>query len=152
MDEFIPIPSFYFSVELDGEPVRFQEVSGLEVNIETEDLIEGGNNLFKYRLPTRQAYGNITLSKGVIKEDNAFHEWIKTAMLTQASLSNFAEGRVKTIKIDLMSPGKEAEAVRSWQVVEAFPIKWSISNLSASEHKIAIETVELAFQYLESLE
>ena len=151
MDEFMPIPSFHFNVELDNESVRFQEVSGLEANLEIEEIIEGGNNLFKYRVPTRQTYGNITLSKGVIKENDSFHEWFKGAMLKLASISNFSDGRIKTLKIDLMSPGKDAEIVRSWQLVGAFPIKWSISCLTASENKISIESVEVTFQYLESL-
>ena len=152
MDEFMPIPSFYFNVEVDSEEVRFQEISGLEVNLEVEELIEGGNNLFKHRLPTRQTYGNITLSKGVIREDDAFNIWIKTAMLRQEVLINFSEERVKTLKIDLMSPVRDTEAVESWLVVNAYPIKWSISSLSASDNKITIESVQLAFQYLESLE
>ncbi len=51
--ELMPIPSFYFNVEVDDVSVDFQEVSGLEARMEVEDVVEGGNNRFKLRLPVR---------------------------------------------------------------------------------------------------
>ena len=146
--EFTPIPSFYFKVELDNEEISFQEVSGLEANLEVESVVEGGNNLFSHRLPVRQTYNNITLNKAVVEEEDDFYQWIRDSLLLQENIVNSSFGeRVKTIGIHLMSP-KSAEEIRSWYIVDAYPIKWSISNLDASESKIAIDSVDLVFQYL----
>lgn len=151
MEEFMPIPSFYFQIEVEDEIVAsFQEVSGLEVSLEVEEVIEGGNNLYKYRLPTRQAYSNITLSKAIVNEDGPFYEWVKDVLLKQESLDNSFVGKVKTILIHLLSP-QDKEEVRSWQIVDAYPIKCSVSSLNAAENKICIETVDLAFRYLEDI-
>lgn len=151
MDEFMPIPSFYFSVELDGVAVHFQEVSGLEVSMEVEEITEGGNNLYKHRVPTRQSYSNITLARGVMSEDNPFYLWVQAVLLKQETLNNTFGKLTNVLSIYLMSPS-DNEIIKSWQIIGAYPIKWSVSNLNATENKIAIETVDLAFQYLESID
>ncbi len=149
--ELMPIPSFYFSVEVDDDAVDFQEVSGLEARMEVEDVVEGGNNRFKLRLPVRQTFGNITLAKGIIADDNAFYEWVTGVLMKDLELGDFGDKYIKSLKINLMSPTPDKEIVRSWMVQNAYPVKWSISNLNAMENKIAIESVELAFEYIETL-
>lgn len=145
------IPSFHFVVEIggerDGERVSFQEVTGLEATLELEEVTEGGNNLFKHRLPVRQSFSNITLIKGVMNEEEEFHAWVSSSLLSQESIDASFGDRVKTIRINLLSLDGAIE-VRSWQLVNAYPVKWSTSSLNAGENKIAIDTVELAYQYL----
>lgn len=148
--ELMPIPSFYFNVEVDDVSVDFQEVSGLEARMEVEDVVEGGNNRFKLRLPVRQTFGNITLAKGLIAEDNAFYDWVTGVLMKDHELSDFGSKQIKSLKIHLMSPGPDQEIVRSWMVQNAYPVKWSVSNLNAMENKIAIESVELAFEFIET--
>jgi len=75
---------------------------------------------------------------------------VAEVLLRKGAISAKFGGQLKTVKVDLMSPAEEI--VRSWQIVNAYPIKWSASPLHAAEHKIAIETVELAFEYIESVE
>ena len=41
--------------------------------------------------------------------------------------------------------------VANWQVIKAYPIKWSISNFNAEENSLAIETIELAYKYFKSV-
>ena len=41
--------------------VRFQRVSGLGATIDTMTIVEGGQNLFSHRVPTRVSYGNLIL-------------------------------------------------------------------------------------------
>lgn len=151
MDDFILIPSFYFEVEIGGQTVSFKEVNGLEVSLETEEVIEGGNNLYKHHLPVRQSFSKLILAKGVVNESDSFYEWVKEVLLLQETLDNSFGKKLKTILVHLKSP-QNGEKIRSWQVVNAYPIKWSVSSLNAMENKITIETVDLAFQYLESID
>ena len=39
----------------------FSECTGLEATMQIEDYIEGGENSFVHRFPTRATYGNVTL-------------------------------------------------------------------------------------------
>lgn len=57
----IPFSSFYFRLSFLGAAskldVAFQEVSGLSVQIDTEEVTCGGENRFKYRLPKLPKFG-----------------------------------------------------------------------------------------------
>lgn len=62
MASYYPPACFHFKVELNGvdgadsdSEQRFQEVSGLSVEVETETLNEGGENRFEYKLPKEQS-------------------------------------------------------------------------------------------------
>ncbi|MET0909196.1 MAG: phage tail protein, partial [Ilumatobacteraceae bacterium] len=73
-DEAVTSATFLF--EVDGVEIgRFREVSGLEVNIETEDVPEGGQNSFVHKLPGRMTWPNITLKRGVTQSD-ALLKWL----------------------------------------------------------------------------
>jgi phage tail-like protein len=41
------------------------------------------------------------------------------------------------------------DAVAIWNVVQAYPVKWSMSDLNANNNSIAVETIELSYQYFE---
>jgi phage tail-like protein len=35
----------------------------------------------------------------------------------------------------------------TWNVVHAYPIKWSVSEFNAEKSQLAIESIELAYNY-----
>lgn len=53
-DHIVPPPvAFYFNVTFEGLiETSFQEVSGLQLEMETETIKEGGENSFSYQVPT----------------------------------------------------------------------------------------------------
>ena len=74
MASYIPPCGFYFRVEFvgidgmeDDKEQRFQEVSGLSFEVETEELKEGGENRFVYKLPKRTKYPNLVLKRGLLR-------------------------------------------------------------------------------------
>ncbi|MCB0643885.1 MAG: phage tail protein [Phaeodactylibacter sp.] len=149
MDDFyLAPPAFFFGLSfgtdggsLDGS---FQEVSGLEVELEVEDVIEGGNNSFKHRLPVRTSYRNLTLKRGLVTEEKytILTEWVKNNLLSETNLDEPIETRDLTVS--LFNAG--GEIVMSWNVYGAYPVKWSVSNFNAQESALSIETLELAFR------
>jgi phage tail-like protein len=148
MEEFSLTPSYYFEIDIgDDTTAHFQEVNGLEVSLEVEEVIEGGNNIFKHRLPVRQAYGNLALRKGIVSQDDAFHNWVKELLLRQESMDNTFGDKLKDLIIRLKSPVNGETAV-AWKVINAYPVKWSVSSLNSTDNKVMIETVDFAFQYL----
>src|SRR3954469_14059973 len=65
--------SFGASDEDDGDS-RFQSVSGLSVEVETETKKEGGENRFEHVLPVRTKYPLLVLKKGLI-QSRSFRRW-----------------------------------------------------------------------------
>ena len=141
-----PLPGFHFLVSFDSLPSapndsRFQEVSGLEVEMEMESFTEGGQNRFTWQLPKRARYSDITLKRGKFT-GSAIVAWCKDAM------ENFSFSPVN-ITISLLN--EKHEPVQSWYVVNAIPKKWSISSFNAEENSIAIESITLSSQYFTML-
>lgn len=143
---YTPIPSFYFGVSIgnvDDIDSHFQEVSGLEAEIEMEEVIEGGNNSFKYRLPVRTSYRNLVLKRGIILRESRLYSWIESVLFQESNLDNPIE--FNALDVNLLN-GKDKDVVKNWRFEKAFPVKWSLSNFNAQENGLAIESIEFSFQ------
>jgi phage tail-like protein len=152
MASYYPPACFHFKVELNGvdgadsdAEQRFQEVSGLSVEVETETLHEGGENRFEYKLPKRAKYPNLILKRGLLK-GSAFLDWFKSAMNTYFIVVVY-DFKPADITITLLDEADEPVAV--WNVVQAYPLKWSMSDLRSTENAVVVESMELAYQYFE---
>lgn len=152
MPSYYPPSGFHFKVEFIGvdgmntdTEQRFQEVSGLSFEIETESLREGGENRFEYKLPKRAKYPNLVLKRGMLK-DTALLNWFKSAMNTYFTVVVY-DFKPADITITLLDEADQPVAI--WNVVQAYPLKWSMSDLKSTENAVVVETVELAYQYFE---
>lgn len=136
VDLFPPLQSGRFLVEIGSEVVaHFQECSGLTVEVEVQEYMEGGNNEFIHKLPGRMKYPNITLKRG-ITDNPQFSQWrpkIEGGKITVES---------KNLSIILF--GHAGETVKTWEVTDAFPVKWTGPDMRASSMDVAIESIELA--------
>ena len=129
-----------FLFEVDGVEIgRFMEVSGLQVEIETEDVEEGGQNNFVHKLPGRMTWPNITLRRGITQNDSLL------AWLTASSGEQFARNgnrlTRKTAAITLVGPG--GERLRAWEFDGAFPVKWTGPNFDVASTDMAVEELEI---------
>ena len=130
-----PLPVFYYRVTIDGDDSHaFSEVSGLCIEYETityrDGLSYGGNAKL---MPGLDTSVELTLEKGVVRKDSYLLEWLSTISL------NTVEKR--DIRIDLLD--ETGEAVVSWKVISAFPVKLNAPTFSASTNEVAIESLEL---------
>lgn len=143
MANFYPPVGFHFRVvfygigagELDG---RFQSVSGLRMELETESVKEGGENRYEHVLPVRSKYPLLVLKRGLVKN---------SALLTQWCNDAFQSLIIKPVDISVSLLNEEHEPLMTWNVKHAWPKKWSLSDLNAEQSSIAIETFELQYQY-----
>ena len=127
-----PVAELRFKVELPGLSIgRFRECTGISVEVEMKDYMEGGSNEFVHKLPTRVKYPNVVLKRGVTHED-ALLKWFWDS---RNSVQR------KELTIELMGPG--AKTVRTWAFVGAYPVKWTGPNLKAGSNAIATETLEV---------
>lgn len=153
MAVYYPPVAFHFKVEFTGadgmnkdEEQRFQEVSGLSVEIETEPLREGGENRFEYKLPKRAKYPNLVLKRGLLT-GTAFLDWFKSAMSAYFSANPFDLFKPADIMVTLLDESDQPVAI--WNVVQAYPIALKMSDFNSTQNAVVVETMELAYQYFE---
>jgi phage tail-like protein len=140
MAEYPPV-GFHFSVTFEISPLpvdfRFQEVTGLDVEMELESVAEGGQNRFMWQLPKRTRYQDITLKRGMLS-GSGIVTWCKNAF------ENF-EFLPCNVIISLLN--EEHVPVQAWQVVNAIPKKWTVSSFNAEENSVVIESFTLSYQF-----
>ena len=124
-----------FLVEIGSEVVaNFQECSGLTVEVEVQEYVEGGNNEFIHKLPGRMKYTNITLKRG-ISDNPQFTQWRPKIEGGKIAVER------KNLSIILFT--HSGETAKRWEVSDAYPIKWTGPDLRASSMEILLESVEL---------
>lgn len=140
---FYPPVGFHFKVEFQGinglrsQDAFFQEVSGLSRELEMEQLKEGGENRFTHKLPTRASYQDLELKRGLFT-DSAIITWVEDA------IENLDIQPV-TVLVSLLN--EQHEPLQTYQFVNAWPKKWSVSNFNAQESNIVVETMSIAYQF-----
>lgn len=139
-EELWPIPKFHFKVEMGDTEIGFQEVTGLEMEIEFIEYRTGDDPTYlKQKIPGLKKHGNITLKKGVYAGDDSFWSWFKEVQTN-------AERREEVI-IQLLD--EEEAPVVTWTITNAFPVKVSGPDLKSDANEIAIESIELAHEGFE---
>ena len=135
------VHSATFLVEVDGLEIgRFQEVSGLEVDVTVEDLEEGGENSFTHKLPGRMTWPNMVLKRGITQTDN-FLSWLNKSSGEQFSAQGNKLTR-STAAITLITA--EGIRLRSWDFDGAFPVKWRGPTFASGSADAAVEELEIA--------
>jgi phage tail-like protein len=135
-----PFLSHKFLVMIEGLLVAgFSEVSGLQVETEVEEVREGGVNDYVYKLPKGTKYQNLTLKKGMTISNDLW-DWHR----------NVVAGKIKRKTIYVILHKTKEEGQLDWdygnmyQIVEAFPVKWSGPDLKSEGNAVALETIEIA--------
>ncbi|MFI5171324.1 MAG: phage tail protein [Chitinophagales bacterium] len=142
-----PLAGFHFLVAFELFPqlpndFRFQEVSGLSVDVEFEEHVCGGQNRFKYKLPVRTNYTDITLKRGTFELPSGIMAWCINAVQNQIY-------QPTNLLISLMDDAHIP--IQNWYVINAIPKRVEFSALNAESSTVAIETLVLSYQYFEIL-
>ena len=137
-----PSPSFRFHVSIQGVNVaRFSECTGLEFEQETFDYKEGGQNSTVHRFPGRFKFTNLTLKKGIALDGKLLWDW------RQTTVKCVSEGKIVTHNVTITLYDVSGKTpLRTWEFVNAYPVKWSSTALSAEQNALAVETLVLAHQ------
>lgn len=150
-----PIPKFFFSVARLGaefnnaEDIGFTEVSGLDYSVDIIEYRAGNDpNFSKIKMPGMRKFSNVTLKKGIIqgfKDANSdFYSWIASGQ-SDGTVRKRTDYR-KSITITLKD--EEGNEVVAWNLINAFPIKVTFTDLKADANEAAVETLELAIEDL----
>ena len=129
-----PHGRFRYQVEIDGlEAGGFSEVTGFDASVDVMEYREGDMVQTPMKIPGLKKYGNITLKQG-LADSMVLYEWIAEGV-------NGAVQR-KTITITLLD--EEETPAASWQVINAWPTKYTAPDFNATSSEVAIETLESA--------
>ena len=128
-----PFPAFRFKIETDGViSGGFAECSGLGVEIEVEEYREGGLNEYTHKLPKGTKYGTVILKRGFIDSEVVW-KWHK----------NVIEGKTMQKKnVSILLLDSLGDEKHRWNIMEALPVKWSLSDLKADSNAVLVETLE----------
>lgn len=137
-----PYAGFRFLVEIDSlVAAGFSEVSGLEMEMSTEEYEEGGVNWFTHKLPGRVSHPNLVLRRGVT-DSLELWDWI------QGTVQNVENGTVERRNVRVIVLDSIGEESRRWEFLRAYPIKWTGPEFSAGDGSVAIEALELVHEGL----
>lgn len=71
--------AFQFLVTIEDahlpQDMAFAEVGGLDVEIEIETVVEGGENTFVHRLPKAAKHSNLVLKRGIADASSGLVRW-----------------------------------------------------------------------------
>lgn len=129
-----PAVTVCFSVRIDGQDIgTFSSCDGLGMEVDVQEVKEGGNPFFVHQLPGRIKYSRIKLTRPINADSGKVAAWI-AAMATE----------VKRTNVEIAAMNQKGDRIATWSLAEAFPYKWSGPSLSVDGPKVAMETLELA--------
>ena len=108
------------------EDGAFQEVSGLEAEMELETVVEGGENRFVHRLPKPVKHPNLVLKRGIASDSSQLVTWCQST-----SSRTTSPGAIAPRDIVVCLRDEEGDPLRSWSIGNAFPVKWQRRAASA---------------------
>ena len=133
-----PLPSFYFKVSVtDVGDISCSEVSGLETEYDMIEYRAGDSPVFtKQKMPGMRKASDVTLKKGIFKDDKAMWDWINSIKLNTIKRA--------TVTISLLD--ESGKPVKSWELTNAWPKKITVEGFKADGNTAAIETLILAHE------
>ena len=144
MADYYPPVGFRFRVTgLGGQEtdISFQSVSGLNAQLQTESLKEGGENTNEHTLPLRVKYTDLVLKRGTVaKGASTVTTWLKDAF------DNFTFSPLN-IEIQLIGEDDKAKALMVWKVHHVLPKNWKFADLNAERGEVFLETLELSYNF-----
>jgi phage tail-like protein len=148
---YYPPVKFYFSVSVlptgsssgsnMGIDSSFKEVSGIEAEVGVEEVAEGGENRFVYRLPKQTKYPPLVLKRGVVTTDSALGSWVRD------TIGSTLAQPIKVQDLMVLLLGERGDPLISWTFYNAYPLKWKTSSLDAMASEILIESLEFSYSF-----
>ena len=131
-----PHGRFRYKVEIDGlDAGGFSEVTGFDASIDVIEYREGDDTTTPRKLAGLKKYGNITMRQGLV-DSTVMYDWIMEGV-------NAALDR-KTITVTLLD--EEGNPAAAWQVINAWPMRYTAPDFNASASEGAIESMEIAHE------
>ena len=142
----IAIPAdtaFVYVVERNGVLLgHFTECTGLSSESEVVEFRDGQDPNIVFKIPGAAVYGDVTLKRGIINSNTLF-QWINQTQTLGGDAGK------RNVTISLMDEANE-NAVQSWILTDAIPIKYTGPQLAAKGGTdVAMEELTLSVTNME---
>ena len=142
MASYYPPVGFHFKVEVFDLPpndfdVCFTDVSGLSVEMGTEEIAEGGENRFIQKFPGRAKYSELVLKRGLLVNSEIVN-WVRQCV---------EDFTIEPKNIDVKLLNEAHDPLVTWHVISAYPTKWSVSDFNSTANAVVIESLQFFYQY-----
>jgi phage tail-like protein len=153
-----PLLGYRFVLELGFIQVAgFSECTGLSLETKFMEYREGGRNVGPLKFPEFGAVSNVTLRRGLVPGANVdtLLNWHLDVM--RGTFDGGANPNKRKPSPDddidkrcaIVLQNEAGKEVKRWNLVRAFPAKWSGPEMKAMSSDLAMETLELAYEALE---
>jgi phage tail-like protein len=134
-----PYVAFNYLVEISGIRVGgFNEVSGLDAEIEPVDYRNGDEDFVQRKLPGLKKYPHIVLKRGIIGDLDVF-TWLRQGAL----------GSVDRREGAIILRDERRNEVMRWKFVRGWACKYTGPSMKSDSSAVAIESIEICHEGLE---
>lgn len=131
-----PLAKYRYKVTVSDKEAGFSEVTGYDASIEATEYREGNMPApTPIKVAGIRKYSNITLKWGVTSSKDLY-DWMAKSF--EKAIER------KTVAISLMDD--ESKEVATWQIINAWPVKYTGPEFNATSSDVAIESLELAHE------
>jgi phage tail-like protein len=129
-----PLGELAFKIEIQGRTIgRFAECSGLAVEYDVEEYVEGGNNGYVHHLRGGMRFPNVTLQRGITYEDELLQWFYATEKVDKRPV-------VTITMLDTLGA-----SVRHFALSSALPVRWTGPTVrTGGTGGAATESLEIA--------
>lgn len=133
-----PLPSFFFKVSISNVgDISCSEISGLEVEYDVIEYRAGDSQIFtKTKMPGLLKTNEITLKKGIFKDDKAMWDWINKIKLNTIQR--------ESATVSLMD--ESGSVAKTWKIANVWPKKFTIEGFKADSNTPAFESLILVHE------
>lgn len=110
--------------------------------METETVVEGGENRYVYQLPKAVKHQRLVLKRGVGPFTSRLVSWCRDV------LEGGLTGPVTTQLLYVSLLDATGQTLRMWSFANAFPVKWDVDPFQSTKNELALEKVELSYLYV----
>lgn len=134
-----PYVAFNYLVEISGIRVGgFNEVSGLDAELDTIDYRNGDEDFVARKLPGLKKFPHIVLKRGIIGDLDAF-TWFRLGAL----------GTVDRREGAIILRDERRNEVMRWKFIRGWACKYTGPSLKSDSSAVAIESIEICHEGLE---
>ena len=141
-----PFKAFRFLVELEGSGQKtvvaaFSQFSGVKMHTHVVQVRPGSDfrGVAEY-VPATTAFENVTLTKGVIG-DNEFFDWILSCA---PGATTPPTGKNKYRTLNIVALDEHGKRGVTWSLIDALPVSYELAPLDGAQSAVLTETMEFA--------
>jgi len=133
-----PIRNFRFKVQFGDAEAKFSEVNGFDISIDAIEYRNGDDPTTPFKLPGLTKFSNITFKNG-ITDSMEIYNWV----------NDCRNGTIERKEITITALWEDGSEKATWQLFEAWPVKYTGPDFNSTGSDVAMESIELAHEGLQ---